>query len=82
MKNYRVQKNITASKREINLLKKMYGKVKFPKLCKIVGISYNKARNNLKLLGIINPKEHQQKKMQLSRHSYFNEKNFFKYYKY
>lgn len=77
---YRVQKNITLNEQEIEILKSNYSKMKFAKLCKSVGISYNKARNNLKLLGIIKPKEQHPKKIQLSRHGYFNEKNFFKYY--
>ena len=75
---YYVQKNTTLSKEQLEFLKVNKDKMSVGKLAKMLGIGYNKAHNNLKLLGLYKPRTAKVVKME----GMFDEEEFFKKYNY
>ena len=75
---YYVQKNTTLSKEQLEFLKVNKDNMSVGEIAKMLGIGYNKAHNNLKLLGLYSPRTAKVIKME----GFFDVEDFAKFYKY
>ncbi len=76
---HRHQKFLTISPDKIPLIKENHGKIKNRDLAKIIGVSYNKLHNNLRILGFVHRRDGSQPKLS---NDYFNVEEFGKHYSY
>ena len=75
-----VQHNITISPEQVEFVKTNFGKINNSELAKMLGLSYNKTHNNLRLLGLVTPRKDTGKVVKMD--GYFDEEDFFKHYQY
>jgi len=77
MKRY--QQNITISKEQAEFVKSNHGKMNIGSISKMLGLTYNKLHNNMRLMGLVTPKK-QAKVVKMK--GYFNIDDFAKHYTY
>jgi len=49
------QKNITVTPEQVEFLKQNHGKINNATLAKMLGLTYNKTHNNLRVIGLVKP---------------------------
>lgn len=74
------QKNLTITKEQQQFLKANHGKMNNAMLAKMLGLTYNKTHNNLRLLGLVEPKKSTAKVVNFKK--YFDVDKFGKQYQY
>lgn len=74
------QKNLTITVEQQDFLKANHGKMNNAMLAKMLGLTYNKTHNNLRLLGLVEPKKSTAKIVDFN--TYFDAEKFFKQYRY
>lgn len=75
-----VQKNISISAEQMKFINNNFGKMNISKLSKSLGINYNKVHNNMRLMGLVNPRKQQVKVIKME--GYFDMDEFAKKYTY
>jgi len=74
-----VQINITITPEQVEFVKSNHGTMNIGQLSKMLGLTYNKVHNNMKLMGLVTPrKEAKVVKME----GYFDMDEFSKHYTY
>lgn len=72
------QKNITINNQQREIVEANHGKIRNRALAKMIGVTYNVLHKNLVLMGKVKTRQAPVIKME----GYFDEKSFFKKYKY
>jgi len=76
-----VQVNITLSPEQVEFVKANHGKMNIGKLSKMLGLTYNKVHNNMKLMGLCTQRKSTQAKV-VKMEGYFDMDEFAKQYNY
>jgi len=74
-----VQVNITLSPDQAEFVKANHGKMNIGTVSKMLGLTYNKVHNNMKLMGLVTPRK-QVKVVKME--GYFDVEKFGEYYNY
>jgi len=74
--NNRLQKNVTVTPEQLEYIKLNFDKMGTSGISKMLGISYNKVRNNLSVIGMIPTT----KGRVVAMEGYFDSDEFFKHY--
>lgn len=75
-----VQINMTISEEQAAFVKANYGKMNIPEISKMLGLTYNKVHNNMKLMGLCTPRKKETPVVNME--DYFNMDEFAKHYNY
>lgn len=75
-----VQLNITISPEQVEFVKANHGKMNIGELSKMLGLTYNKVHNNMKLMGLCTPRKRTVKIVKME--GYFDMDEFAKHYNY
>jgi len=75
-----VQINKTISPEQEDFIKANHGNMNIATLSKMLGLTYNKCHNNMKLMGLCTPRKKENKVVKME--GYFDIDTFEKYYNY